>query len=266
MLTTHSHFKSRARSAGLLSHGTAMLALICAAAGLIVPDFYGLVNPVLLPGTYGQDWMSLAAVPALVWAIRSGGRHSLRGLIVWIGLLAYYLYAYALYAFGPQYTVLYPLYVAVVGLSALALVMVALSLDVDVFDNHLRGPFAARWTVALFVIIVASLAPAWIAMMIAAMRRGIPSLFTTIHVLDLAFVFPAMIVAAVGLWGHRPWSYALAGPLLILSATMMGSLVVSEVIAAVRFTPDPLPLSLIFTMIALAASWLIRSYLRLLPA
>ena len=230
MLTTDSEFKSRAISTGQLSHGAALsqdaalVVLICAAAGLVVPDFYGPVNPVLLPGTYGQDWMSLAAVPALVWATRSARRHSLRGLIVWIGLLAYYLYAYALYAFGPQYTALYPLYVAIVGLSAFALVMVSLSLDIDVFDRHLRGRLAARWTIALFVTIVVSLAPVWIAMMIAAIREGTPSLFTTIHVLDLAFVFPAMIVAAVGLWRRRPWSYVLAGPLLILSATMMGSL------------------------------------------
>ena len=265
MLTTDSQFKSRARSTALLSHGTAFVVLICAVGGLIVPNFYRLVNPALLPGTYGQDWISLAAVPALVWATRSAMRHSLRGLIVWIGLLAYYLYAYALYAFGSQYTALYPLYLAVVGLSAFALVRVATSLDLDVFDRHLRGRLAARWTIALFVTIVVSLAPVWIVMMIAAIREGTPSLFSTIHVLDLAFVFPAMIVAAVGLWRRRPWSYVLAGPLLILSATMMGSLVVSEAIAAVRFTPDPLPLSLMFTMIALAAGWLARSYLRLLP-
>lgn len=43
------------------------------------------------------------------------------------------------------------------------------------------------------------------------------------------------------------------------------SLVVSEVIAAVRFTPDPLPLSLVFALIALAASSLTAGYLRLLP-
>ena len=55
---------------------------------------------------------------------------------------------------------------------------------------------------------------------------------------------------------------SLAGPLLILSATMMGSLVISEIIAAVRFTPDPLLLSLVFALIALAATLLTGSYLR----
>jgi hypothetical protein len=38
--------------------------------------------------------------------------------------------------------------------------------------------------------------------------------------------------------------YVLAGPLLVLAATMMGSLVISEIIAAARFTPtSPCPWS-----------------------
>ena len=142
-----------------------------------------------------------------------------------------------MYAFGPHYTALYPLYVAIVGLSAFALVMVSLSLDISAFYGHLRDQLPTRWIIAPFGAIV-SLAPVWLAMMMSAIRAGTPSPFATIHVLDLAFVFPTLIVAAVGLWQHRPWTYALAGPLLILGTTMMGSLVVSEVIAAVRFTPS----------------------------
>ena len=233
-----------------MSGAIAVAVLTCTLAGLLDPDFYHLVNPVLLPGTYGQDWMSLAAVPVFLWAIRSAKRGSLRGLIVWLGLLAYYLYGYALYAFGPQYTSRYPLYVAIVGLAAFTLVMVSLSLDIPAFDSHLRGRIPARLISALFLTIVISLAPVWMAMMISAIRDGKPSLFATIHVLDLAFVFPTLIVTAFGLWRQRPWSYVLAGPMLVLAATMMGSLVVSEIIAAARFAPDPLPLSLMFAMIA----------------
>jgi hypothetical protein len=262
MNTTHPDFKTRASSD--LSRGTAVMVLICALAGLFVPDFYRLVNPVLLPGSYGQDWMSLAAVPALLWAIQASKRGSRRGLIVWLGSLTYYVYAYALYAFGPQYTALYPLYVAILGLSAFALLMVSCSLDISTFGNHLHDRLRTRWIIVLFGTIVISLGPVWIAMMIEAIQDGKPSLFATIHVLDLAFVFPTLGVAAAGLWRRRPWSYVLAGPMLVLATTMMGSLVVSELIAAVRFTPDPLPLAVTFCLIALSAALLTRVYLRAL--
>lgn len=251
-------------TASTLSRCTAVLVLICAAAGLFIPGFYRSVHPVLLPGSYGQDWMSLATVPALLWAIHASQSGSRRGLIVWLGLLTFYVYAYALYAFGPQYTVLYPFYVAVLGSSAFALVMASLSLDTFTFDTHLRGRLPTRWIVALFGAIVISLAPVWMAMMIEGIQHDTPSLFTTVHVLDLAFVFPALTAAAVGLAGRRPWSYVLAGPLLILSATMMGSLVISEIIAAVRFAPDPFPLVVTFFLIAVAATLLTHVYLRAL--
>jgi hypothetical protein len=231
-------------------------------AGLFVPGFYRLVNPVLLPGSYGQDWMSLAALPALAWAARVATRGSLRGVVVWLGLLAYYLYAYALYAFGPQLTALYPLYVAIVSLSSMALVAISLSPEISVFDGRFHGKLPTRQIIVLFGAIVIFLAPVWVAMMITAIRESKPSLFTTVHVLDLAFVFPTLIVAAVGLLRHRPWSHVLVGPLLVLAATMMGSLVISEIIAAARFTPDPLPLSLVFIIIAMTASLLTRAYLR----
>jgi hypothetical protein len=101
-------------------------------------------------------------------------------------------------------------------------------------------------------------------MMVSAIRRGTPSLFATVHVLDLALVFPTLSATAVGLWKRRPWSYALVGPLLVLSATMTGSLVVSEAIAALRFTPDPLPLAIAFALIALASTVLTLVYTRAL--
>jgi hypothetical protein len=253
-------------TASTLTKWTAASVLICAGAGLCAPDFYRLVDPVLLPGSYGQDWMSVAAAPALMWALRSSRHGSQRGVVVWLGLLMYYLYAYALYAFGPQYTALYPLYVAIVSLCAFALVMVSRSLEISLFDMHLSGRLPRRRIITLFAGVVISLAPVWMAMMISAIHDGKPSLFTTIHVLDLAFVFPTLIVTAVGLWRRRPWSNMLAGPLLVLTATMMGSLVFSEVIAAVRFTPDPLPLAITFSLLAMIAGLLTRRYLWLLPA
>jgi hypothetical protein len=120
------------------------------------------------------------------------------------------------------------------------------------------------WIAALFIGIVIALGPVWAAMAVAAMHKGTPSLFTTIHVLDLAFVFPALVTTAIGLRRHRAWSYVLAGPLLVLCSTMMGSLVVAEVIAAIWFTPDSWPLGVAFAVIAASSTSLACAYLRAL--
>ncbi len=257
---------SSLRIPAVLSTLLGALALTCTLAGLFVHGFYHLVDPVLLPGSYGQDWTSLAGVPTLAWAVRSARQGSLRGLTVWLGLLTYYTYAYALYTFGPQHTPLYPLYVVILSLSVFASVNISLSLDVSAFYAQLHDRLPIHLIILLVGTIVIVLTPVWVTMMIAAIHEGKPSLFSTIHVLDLAFVFPALTLTAAGLWQRRPSSYVWAGVMLVLSATMMVSLVVSEVIAVLQFTPDPLPLSLTFAVMALAASLLTGTYLRNLAA
>ncbi len=145
---------SSLRLAAMASELLGVLVIASALAGLVAPGFYRVVHPVLLAGSYGQNWMSLTALPGLAWAVRVARRGSLRGVVVWLGLLAYYLYAYARYAFGPQLTVLYPLYVAIVSLSSIALVAISLSLEISVFDGRFHGKLPTRQIIVLFGAIV----------------------------------------------------------------------------------------------------------------
>jgi hypothetical protein len=139
-------------------------------------------------------------------------------------------------------------------------------LDLDQFYRALKERAFIAPIVVLFTAIVIFLAPAWLAMMLSAIRSRTPSPFGTVHVIDLAFVFPALLVAAIGLLRGRPSSYTLAGPLLVLTAAMMGSLVIAEMIAVAWFTPDPWPLASAFTLIAVAATWLSVIYCRVLSS
>lgn len=245
----------------LLSSILGILVLISTVAGLAIPDFYHFADPGLRPGCYSQDWIALAALPVLAWAIRAALRGSLRGITLWSGLLGYYIYGYLVYSFAPLYTLLYPLYLAIAGLAVFATVMVLRHLDVAALGERLRPHLPARLVVLLFGATVLFLAPVWCLQMVEAIGQGKASPFTAIHVLDLGFVFPALTAVAVGLWKRRPWGYALAGPLLVLSVTMTFSLVVGEVLAFLRAAPDPLPLTITFSVIALASGLLTRSYL-----
>lgn len=239
-----------------------VLVLISALAGLIVPEFYHFADPLLRPGCYSQDWVTLAALPVLFWGVRAALQGSLRGITVWLGLLAYYIYGYLVYSFAPLYTPLYPLYIAIAALSLFAAVIAGRYLDIQAFHDRLRAHIPAGLVILLFGITVVALAPVWFFQMVEAISAGKVSQFTTIHVLDLGFVFPALAAVAVGLWTHRPWSYALTGPLLVLSVTMTSSLVVGEILALLRARPDPLYLSIIFTLIALSGGLLTHMYLR----
>jgi hypothetical protein len=248
---------------------TALLAVLvatCATAGVAVSRFYRHVPPILLPGTYGQDWTSMAILAALAWAVHAARRGAAGGLVVWAGLLGYYAYGYALYAFGPQYTALHPFYAAILGLASFSLILLGPHLRRVVPTGILRRRLPVGPIVALFAGIVLLLAPVWLAMMFAAIRDAAPSPFSAVHTLDLAFVFPAMILAAIGLSKRRAWGYVLAGPLLVLTTAMMASLVVSELIAVGQAVADLPYLSLAFASIGGVAMVLTRRYLQPLDA
>ena len=114
---------------------------------------------------------------------------------------------------------------------------------------------------------VGMLAPVWLILMAGGIRDGQMQEDTAnVFVLDLGFIFPTMITAIVGLVRRRAWAWPLAGSLVILTAAMLGSLVVADGIAAFSdVTADPVPLVIVFAAlaaVALGASWSLLRRLR----
>jgi hypothetical protein len=65
----------------------------------------------------GQDWANLAVAALLLAGAFLARRGSVRGYLVWLGALVYLAYAFAIYAFAVHFGLLFPAYVAVLGLS-----------------------------------------------------------------------------------------------------------------------------------------------------
>ncbi len=90
--------------------------------------------------------------------------------------------------------------------------------------------------------------------MIGGIRDGQMPETANVFVLDLGFIFPTMITAIVGLVRRRDWAWPLAMSMVILTAVMLGSLVVADGIATLsEVTADPLPLVIVFAALAAAA-------------
>jgi hypothetical protein len=238
-----------------LSATAAALVAVCAVIPTMVPGVYRAVPASLLAGTYGQDWTSLLLVALLAWAVRSTVRGSLAGPIVWLAVLGFWAYGYALFAFGGTATWLYPAYIAILGLTAWALLLLATRLDASAYAERLNAA-TRRWPmVTMLGVTVGLLGPVWIALMGAALAAGKLPPTANVFVLDLAFVFPAMILAIVGLVRRRDWGWPLGGSLVVLAAVMLASLVVSDAAAPLLRVPgDPLPLTLTFAALALASA------------
>lgn len=257
---------SRVAVPALLSAIAGVLVVVCGITPWLASSLYSGLEDTLLAGTRGQDVMALALVPVAGWAAGATRRGSLVGPVVWLAVLAFWAYGYALLAFSMLATALYPAYIAVLGLSTACLVLVGGAVEPSRFAERL-AQFRPWPSMLVLSLTVGLLGPVWLILMAGGILDGEMPATANVFVLDLGFVFPAMVTAVVGLARRRAWAWPLAGSLVILTAAMLGSLLVADGIASVMdVTADPLPLVVVFATLCAAAVATAGALLRRLAA
>lgn len=84
----------------LLTRSLAGLMRVQALLGLIFSGQYRDPEPIH-SSWFGNDWVTLVlAVPLLLAGFVHAARGAARGLMVWLGMIAYAIYNYAFYLFG----------------------------------------------------------------------------------------------------------------------------------------------------------------------
>jgi hypothetical protein len=95
--------------------------------------------------------------------------------------------------------------------------------------SRIHGDNSKRKLVSVFLIAFGLLfALAWLSEIVPALLKGatptgikdIGAPVNPVHVLDLAFILPGMIVTALSVWRRRPLGLLFAAPLLTFSAVM----------------------------------------------
>jgi hypothetical protein len=111
---------TRDRWPALASWGLAGVLLPAALYGLLAADPYRGASAQLALGSRAQDVLTLALLPLLVWAGYRSRAASLRAHLLWLGLLFYFAYSYAIYLIGRQQNAAFLLYPTTVTLSGAA--------------------------------------------------------------------------------------------------------------------------------------------------
>lgn len=211
----------------LASLATLVLTVAATIVGLLVPGFYR-DAPVLLPQVYGQDLLTLVvAVPTLAVSVYYAARGSLRGYVVWLGVIGYLLYTYASYAFMTAFNELYLVYVALLGLTLYTFVGGMIRLDATALKRAI-GERSVRSYVAFQLLVAVMIVFLWLAEILPATLTGTtpPSIVeanlpvNVIYSLDLGVLIPAFVLSAYWLWKRRAWGYAFTGVLLVKIATL----------------------------------------------
>lgn len=235
-----------------------ILALIAAGAGLFWQDggssftfttvhdenvrmygqgIYRLDSYFKAPIQRGTDAVTLfVCLPLLLvafWRVRRG---SLKGGILLIGVLSYFLYYGVSLTFSIMFNRLFLVYTALLAASFFAFVVAITAVSPQFLAAHLSSRVPRRGMAIFLFVAGLGVLFIWLSELIGPLLQGeVPAEalgpYTTMvtHALDIAIIAPATMVAAMYLRRREPVGYLLAAPLLILCA-LIGAVVIAQTI------------------------------------
>jgi hypothetical protein len=239
------------------------LLVVTAAAGVVSRGtiYAPFLSSTLVAFQFFQDLLSLFVAAGIALAMYLAHRGSTRAFAIWTGLLLYVLYYYAFYALDPAYTIYYPLYVALIGLSAYSLLGLFLSVDMRAFAERVDKRMPARF-IAVVLAVTLLFTPIWLIMMAQSIRAQQPPETFLVFVFDLAFLLPACAYTAAQTWRRRPVGFLLAGMLLV-KAALSGILLLGGELLKIQLGLAPSPEQMaMYLFLAVAGTTGLGFYLR----
>jgi len=238
-----------------------LLVVVASVAGLVDPVVYGQETQNWAIQAKGQDVGNLLAVVVLLVAAIGYTKGSQRAGLVWLGALLYLVYAFVVYAVAVHLNQLFLLYVAVLGLSAWAMIFHVNGVrGGDVQYSRGRSLVVAAWVI---IGIGALFAGLWLSELVPALLLGtVPASLieaglwvNPIHVIDLSMVLPGFIVAGVAALGRRQHGLFWLAPWLVFAALMGSSIIAAMLLMITAGAATSTP-AIVIVLIVVAASLL----------
>jgi hypothetical protein len=254
----------------------AILLAIASGSGLFINGLYR-DTPNLRAQAIGQDAITLViALPALIISAFFAGRGSQGARLIWLGVLVYVVYTYASYAFGIRFNPLFLIYVALLGCSTYALIGGLVTTDWASLKAGFTDKTPVRAVSIFLVVIAIFFYLTWLSEAVPASLSGTPpqsvredgTPTNVIHVLDMAWLLPALLIAAISLWRKQPIGYGLAvallGNLVFLALAILAMILLEARAGETATLPDTMMFGALFAISLGMLTWYMRG-LRSLP-
>ena len=208
------------RSAYLLTGATAATMATASAGGVFATDWLYRDNALITASFHGQDIVTLVvAVPLLLIGLAWEMRGSPRGRVLWLGMLFYSMYAYLFYAVGAAFNQFFLLYVAAFGLPLYALLFSVPRLDLFQLGSAMGGRVARIVAMAYTGVVAAGLGLLWVGISLSYLAtEAVPQPIVdsghptgVVFAIDLVFIVPPMLLAAIWLARRELLGWPLAG-------------------------------------------------------
>jgi len=215
----------------------------------------------------GWDAVTLfLVVPALALSLPALWRESTRAKLFLVGILAYFLYQYAEYAFTLAYGPLFLLYVAIFALSLSAIALLVSTVDLGELAASVTPRFPHRAVVGLGLFMAGLLALMWLPLIVRTAGGEVQDVLyggTTLVVqaFDLGFLVPLGLFTAATVHRRLPVGFLLASVVVVKAvamATAIFAMLVFEFVATGELAVAPM---VVFALTALGSAALgVRVY------
>ena len=262
------------------THGKIILALslpllvflvIASYFGIFISETYGELTASYAAQGIGQDIVNLFIIsPLLLISSILYYKGNRRGMFIWSGLLVYVFYSYVIYCFALPFNSLFLVYCAVLGLSFYSLTYYLLANVNKPIKELFRDNYPIKSVSRFFIIIAILFYFVWLKELIPSLISGeTPQsviengvLTNPIHVLDLAFFLPALLITATLLLKGNKYGYLLA-PILIAFIPFMALAIIGMVFVMVLSgIPTDMSLLIIFIAITILGTLILTTVLK----
>jgi hypothetical protein len=227
----------------LLSIALAALMLVQSILGLLFQEQYRDAEWIKA-AWFGNDWVTLIlASPLLIVSIIMANRGSLRGQLLWLGMLGYAFYNYVYYLFGAALNAFFPIYVGTLVLSVVILILSLAWMDIAPLAASFRARTPVRLIGGYLTFVGIGLGSVWLMMWAAYIFAGRPTpvepeAFQVVAAIDLAIIVPLLMFGGILLWRRHSWGYIVAAIASILSTLYLIVLSANSFVAIQRGTAD----------------------------
>lgn len=244
-----------------------VLTTVASVMGLVDDGVYSEETKNWATQARGQDIGNLLAVVTLLLGGYGYYKGSHRAALVWLGALLYLVYAYVIFSMAVHFNALFLVYVAILGLSSYAIMYTVNGLRAE--SERLPQPAARRVAGYTSIAIGVLFGLLWLSELIPATLTGeVPQSVVDaglwvnpVHVIDLAVLLPAFIIAGYLTVKGRAAGQFFVGPMLVFSVLMGASIVAGTILMTAEGFEDTLPPMVMVTVIVLVSLFAAWRYL-----
>ena len=259
------------RTLTILSILLAITLAIASFFGIFITDTYERDTASMAAQGIGQDIVNLFFVlPILIISLVFIQRNSKMAWLIFSGTLLYIMYSFVIYCFGVNFNRMFLIYCATLGLSLYAFILALIKLNSMDAGAWFEDGIPRR-TIGIYLIVVAGLfyllwlkdvVPAIIANTTPKTVSDYKVLVNPVHVTDMAFALPGLIVSAWLLMKKKSMGYILAPISLVFMMLLTVALAGMVIVVKMRGIAEDMSIAAIFLVIAVISALFLYRFLK----